>query len=197
MVFEFEDKCTIEARDWNFDDKVRAWNGLRRLLDELKEEYRSHTQSEGKPSELDYHKDGLSLYRLGEVLMTNSADSISIRNTPENGEYIARIEVRVTVSGDRLRVAIEDNGRGVDPEIEPYLFTSLLRAPIPENLLKGSADNKDRIPGRMGDELRQVKDEIEELEGIVFYQNKGNNVGAIFGYEVPISSLRVQGASSE
>lgn len=192
MGFKFQDKSVVEAvGKWDLEDLTRAWEGLDRFLNEINVQYRNHTQSKGSPFELDYHKGVSSLYRSGQVLITNAGDSISTREAFKEEDYRGRIEVRVAVSEEALRVEIEDNGMGVHSEIEPYLFTSLLSAPIPVYLLKGSVKNEHRIPGRLGDDLRQVRKNMEGQGGRVFYQNKGHNLGAIFGYEVPLSSLRV------
>lgn len=190
--FEFKDKKIVRSGgQWNSDTLVRAQNGLNGLLNKLNDEYRSHTQSKEEPSELNYNVGQDSLYHSGGVLITNSKDSIHIKRDCQGTDYMGQIEASVSISDGQLRVTVEDNGSGIHPEIEPYLFAWLPQTLVPEHLLKMKMDKKLNLSGRMGDDLRQVKGNVEGLGGKIFYKNKGYNVGAIFGYEVPISSLSI------
>lgn len=192
MGFEFQDKFVVEADgQWDLKTIASAWAGLEGLMDKLNEQYRSHTRFEGSPSELNYNAGRTNLNRSGQVLITNARDSIHIKRERQQEDYRGRIEIKVIVSNDQLRVAIEDNGAGVHPGIEPYLFTRLDTVPIPPHLLKENMDPKADIAGKSGDDLDQVRINVGGLGGFVFYRNKGDDIGAIFGYEVPISSLRV------
>jgi hypothetical protein len=193
MTFKFHDKSVVEAKgEWKLDSLASAWDGLDRLLNELNESYKIYTLSDGNPYELDYNAGHTSLNRSGEVLITNAKDSIHIKRARQRADYHGRIEVNVCASDDLLRVVIEDNGAGIEPEVEPYLFTWLGKATtIPSHLLKKNMDRMIGIDGLIGDDLRQVRENVQGLGGRVFYENKGYNVGAIFGYEVPLSSLRV------
>jgi len=199
MEFDFDKKVVVESEvQWDLDTLVSAWNGLDSLLDELNERYKSHTQSAEIPYELDYktgHKSFVdSLNRFGATLITNAKDSIHIRGARQNLDYMGRIEVGVSASDDQVRVSIEDNGAGIHPEIEPYLFMKLSGTGIPHRILKSGIKIAERIQGIdgwRGVDLSCVREKVVELGGKVFYENKGQNVGAIFGYEVPIISLRV------
>lgn len=193
MGFEFQDKAVVESYGkWSSDTFVSACDGLDRLLNELNVQYRNHTQSEGNPHELNYGPAHVTLYKSGRVLIMNAKDSINMRRVRQGVNFLGRIEANVSTSEGKLRVAIEDNGLGIDPEVEPYLFTCLSEMPIPQHLLKRNMDTKaGGITGWFGVDLIQVREKVEGLGGKVFYENKGQNLGAIFGYEIPISSLHV------
>ena len=93
--------------------------------------------------------------------------SVRIKYNPETGIY---------------HFEVEDNGMGIDPQIEPLLFSS--RVP-------SSKKTDDRMLGGFGGALSDAWKAIAFRGGQINYRNKGHMQGAVFEYSVPLKRLLI------
>ena len=119
--------------------------------------------------------------KLGLVreLLYNASDSIMLDGKSDTGT----IEVTIDKS-DGIYISVRDNGQGIDPQVEPYLFQWMPATLVPERLLKMNMP-QDLLNGRLGDGLRQLKDYVSGIGGAVGYENFGEHNGALFWLRIP------------
>lgn len=106
-------------------------------------------------------------------LIRNSVDSIG--RGPDSGN--GRIAISLECSDGRAVISVEDNGRGVDPEIKPRLFE-----PFATNKLHGSGIGLS-ISRRL---LRAHGGDIE------FVDRPDGKRGAIFAITLPLATVSVE-----
>jgi len=113
-------------------------------------------------------------------LLDNAIDSLLMKayNDPE---FVATLALRIAVSKQQVMVAIEDNGVGMEKNLEDLILTSSSYSTKRYSLLYGSV-----ITGGLGAGLKLARNYIEKQNGRLHFLNKGKNKGAIFWYEVPI-----------
>lgn len=88
---------------------------------------------------------------------------------------IAEVNIRLYLSGRRVRVEFKDNGIGISPEFMPYIFERFRQA-------DGS---KSRSHGGLGIGLAVVKHFVELHGGRVLVESAGLNQGSCFTVEIP------------
>jgi signal transduction histidine kinase/ActR/RegA family two-component response regulator len=119
--------------------------------------------------------------RLAQVvanLLTNAA-----RYTPPGGN----VEVRAAREGDRIRLAVKDDGRGLDPELLPTVFDAFVQAPR----------TPDRQEGGLGLGLALVKSLVALHGGKVEALSEGAGRGSTFVVELPAAQRDVATAPAE
>lgn len=109
------------------------------------------------------------LRQILDNLFTNA-----VKFTPEGGEII----VDIIRDGDKLKLSIEDNGIGINPEILPYVF---------DRFSQGDGGSK-RKYGGLGLGLAIVKHLVDLHDGNVSAYSDGDGKGARFTTEFPLVS---------
>jgi hypothetical protein len=106
-------------------------------------------------------------------LFDNAVDSLHIAQ--QATQRNSQLEIRVVAGKNMWGVAVEDNGIGINPDLETGLFSPVQ-----------STKEDDELFGGKGLGLSTVHHAIQRLGGSVSYVNKGPGMGAIFWYEVPL-----------
>lgn len=112
-------------------------------------------------------------YRLRQIidnLLTNA-----VKFTPQDGEINVALER--SGDGDKLKLSIEDNGIGINPEILPYVF---------DRFSQGDGGSK-RKYGGLGLGLAIVKHLVSLHDGNVSAHSDGDGKGALFTVEFPLA----------
>ncbi len=107
--------------------------------------------------------------RLAQVfgnLLTNAA-----KFTPPNG----RISVKVTGAGDRVRIVVADNGRGIAADQLERIF---------EPFVQGDRE-RDALSGGLGLGLAIVRSLVERHDGSITAASAGPGLGSTFTVELP------------
>ncbi len=99
--------------------------------------------------------------------------SNAIKFTPPNG----RIEVRLFNENSNIAVEISDSGQGIKPEFLPYVFERF----------RQEDSSYTRQIGGLGLGLAIVRHLVELHDGTVSVKSAGENQGAVFTVELPIS----------
>jgi sensor histidine kinase regulating citrate/malate metabolism len=110
-------------------------------------------------------------------MIYNALDSITMKNLNSEG-YKPKIKMRLCVDDKIFRFAIEDNGTGIDSEVEKQLFK--------QKISSEKKKHKHICSGGLGKHMLDSRYDIKELGGDIGFYNKGLNEGAIFWYEVPL-----------
>lgn len=110
--------------------------------------------------------------RLQQVVMNLLSNAVKF--TPPGG----RVEVHLTVIGDKARIVVEDTGIGIDPTLLPRLFRAFEQGP---------ASGAQRAPG-LGIGLALVKSLTELHGGRVWAESSGSGEGSRFTVELPCSA---------
>lgn len=110
--------------------------------------------------------------RLQQVVMNLLSNAVKF--TPPGG----RVEVHLTVIGDKARIVVEDTGIGIDPILLPRLFRAFEQGP---------ASGAQRAPG-LGIGLALVKSLTELHGGRVWAESSGSGEGSRFTVELPCSA---------
>jgi len=118
----------------------------------------------------------LDTFRPAIHLLFNATDAITDKFSQSEPDYEACVDLRVSFNEKRFWFEIEDNGIGIDPNVEPLLYQRL------SSLKKG----RDELFGGQGYSLTVVKSEILKMKGSFYHRNKGENQGAVFGYFIPL-----------
>lgn len=136
------------------------------------------------------------LYTLATVLYSsegyvqNACDSVVLKAARSPTDYIARVQIRISAGGGVFRFETEDNGTGINPRIKDKLFASEFTTKRRKITLAGEKlCIKHVTNGESGVHLKRIKEDIENLGGSYGLVDKGPGVGALFWYEVPLSSL--------
>ena len=122
---------------------------------------------------------------LGWGYIANATDSIMLRFIEDPPGYSCRLEIRLRYDGEMIRLDVDDNGKGIDEDIEPVLFSGELwstKRNLSDNLIGV-------LHGCGGRSLKETYDSAIELGGSVGYQNKGVDKGAVFWYEIPVGCV--------
>ena len=125
-------------------------------------------------------------------LVQNSIDSLSLKGGKTlNGEGWVNIDFES--DGEQFHVRVEDNGLGIDPVMEAHLYGVLNDKPDLVNRKGALADKLDVfVVGAAGIGLHDNKHFAEGLGGRVFYKNKGTDVGAVFGFSLPLTAMTAE-----
>ncbi|WP_213818692.1 ATP-binding protein [Garciella nitratireducens] len=110
-----------------------------------------------------------SIFTILNNLITNSIDAI---------EKVGRIEIEEKVQDDFLILWVRDNGKGIEEDLIPYIFTPGFTTKFDEKT--GSAST--------GIGLSHVENIVDELKGEI--QVKSGKNGTEFKICIPIHSLR-------
>lgn len=112
------------------------------------------------------HIDPIRLHKILSKLLSNA-----IKFTPHGG----RVQVVQQWSGDRVRIQVIDNGKGIAPEVLPRLFDRF-----------GQSDlSTGRIQHGLGLGLTIARQLVELHGGIIRASSPGENLGATFTVEFP------------
>jgi PAS domain S-box-containing protein len=112
--------------------------------------------------------------RLQQVLWNLLTNAIKF--TPSGG----RVQVRLDRSDQHVTIAVQDTGRGIDPEFTPYVFDRFRQADA----------SISRSEGGLGLGLSIVKSLVEMHGGSVRAESAGRNRGATFAIELPVPPKR-------
>ncbi|MBI2176327.1 ATP-binding protein [Candidatus Woesearchaeota archaeon] len=113
----------------------------------------------------------------GYWYVENAADSIKTR-IEEDANFVGKLKLLAQLHADSVRLEVEDNGTGIDPEVEPLLFISRIES---------AKFGKLNMHGGLGVSLYWLSNKLEKIGGRVGYVNKGQGVGAAFWCEVPLT----------
>jgi signal transduction histidine kinase len=94
--------------------------------------------------------------------------------------YVAKggkINLSATIQGNKITLAVEDNGEGIAPEVLPHVFERFYRGDHSRN---GSA-------GESGLGLAIAKSLVEAMGGSITAMSEGNGKGSRFTINLPIS----------
>lgn len=116
-------------------------------------------------------------------LITNSGDGI-ISRLQQEPSLKPLITLTMACDGGCFYFEVDDNGVGIDPEVEPQIFDRIV-------------SNKKRLPfnigspysGGLGIHMLESQEIVESSGGSIHFENKGHNQGARFWYEVPVEAL--------
>jgi signal transduction histidine kinase len=95
----------------------------------------------------------------------------ALRHTPADG----RVDVSVIPRGEKLRIQIQDTGRGIEPELLPHVFERFRQA-----------DSTAGVRGGLGLGLAIVKNIVELHGGTVEAASGGPQRGATFTITLPL-----------
>ncbi len=112
--------------------------------------------------------------RLSQVL-GNLLDN-ALRHTPSGGS----VEISCAQAGDRLAIAVTDNGEGIAPDHLPRVFERFYRADVA----------RDREHGGAGIGLAIAKALVEAHGGTLSVTSAGPRTGATFTIELPTAPPR-------
>jgi PAS domain S-box-containing protein len=101
--------------------------------------------------------------------------------TPKGGE----ITVTATVAGDKVRVAVHDNGIGIAEDNLPRIFGMFTQAAVPP----------DRAPEGLGIGLSLVSQLLEMHAGRLTAESPGIGLGSTFTVELPVLCTTPAGAA--
>ncbi len=110
-------------------------------------------------------------------LLTNS-----IKFTPRDGA----VEVRLERMGSNVRIRVSDNGLGIAPDFLPYVFDRFRQAD----------SSTTRHYSGLGLGLAVVRHLVEQHGGVVSAESEGENRGATFTVELPVSALKADAGRS-
>ena len=116
--------------------------------------------------------------------MANAIDSMVLRDRLEPG-FPGQIRISYSIDSD-LRLEVEDNGMGVNPDLEELLHK------VPILSAKSDVKTQGIIWGAKGSHLYRSAKIISGLGGNTGFKNKGHKKGAIFWYEVPARQVIIQ-----
>ena len=121
---------------------------------------------------------------IGRHFVANSTDSVIEKFAHVDDKFEAEFNFRMGYDDDTTlyHFEVEDNGMGIDPQIEPLLFSS--RVP-------SSKKTDDRMLGGFGGALSDAWKAIAFRGGQINYRNKGHMQGAVFEYSVPLKRLLI------
>ncbi|MDP3640169.1 MAG: ATP-binding protein [Nanoarchaeota archaeon] len=115
----------------------------------------------------------------------NASDSLMLM-FQRYPEHVAELAVRMKADETLVRLEVEDNGTGIDPAVEQYLFYEQIDSKKTRGKLKNV------YHGGTGLHLYGSKRRIDKLSGRIGHINKGKNWGALFWYEIPLEKLLVK-----
>jgi signal transduction histidine kinase/ActR/RegA family two-component response regulator len=141
-------------------------------------EQRRHRLAVDVPPDLLVAGDPVRLAQVVANLLTNAA-----RYTPPGGN----VEVHATREGDRVRLSVKDDGRGLDPELLPTVFDAFVQAPR----------TPDRQEGGLGLGLALVRSLVVLHGGKVEALSDGAGKGSTFVVELPAAQRELATAAAE
>jgi len=110
----------------------------------------------------------------------NASDSLITRMS-ENLEFQGEMRIKLSCNNRIISFEVEDNGIGIESHIEPILFTRQITT---------KRNTTIAYTGGGGVHLFASREIIQRLEGDIYFRNKGQNQGAIFGYKFPLGALQ-------
>jgi signal transduction histidine kinase len=137
------------------------------MRDKLFERVKVYTRCEFKACEM---------FLPASHLISNSVDSV-VKRVIDDFDALICVRVKLGLVYNELIFEIEDNGVGIDENIEEDIF---------KNVVVSSKRNSSIYQGGAGVGLIYVKRNIVDLGGDVYFRNKGKNKGAVFGYTIPL-----------
>ena len=108
--------------------------------------------------------------------------SNAIKFTPSGGRVLAE----VSADAERLRIAISDNGQGMDAEFLPRVFERFSQADAGTN----------RQRGGLGLGMSIVKQIVEAHGGAIAAASAGMGLGSTFSVELPFSQAALEGGAA-
>jgi PAS domain S-box-containing protein len=156
-------KLTLERRPVDLTEVVHAALELMRPIAAAKG-VELRAEFEHRPVTVD--GDSGRLQQVVTNLMSNA-----VKFTPENGE----VEVTVRPRGERVQLAVRDNGIGITPEFLPHVFDRFTQADT----------STTRRAGGLGIGLALVRHLVELHGGEVRADSAGAGKGAQFTIELP------------
>jgi signal transduction histidine kinase len=96
----------------------------------------------------------------------------AIKFTPSGG----RVDIRLERQGAHAKVTVSDTGRGIRPEILPYIFDPFRRA----------GTDKATAHGGLGLGLTIARHIVERHEGKIYADSLGEGKGAMFTIILPV-----------
>lgn len=118
-----------------------------------------------------------------EHYIVNASDSLIKALLTKHETYQAELSINLSYTNGNLRVSIEDNGIGIEANIEEHLFndqiTTKKNAPIAQY-------------GGAGYGLLFIKKFQNQLNGKAGFTNKGLNQGAIFWFEANLEKCKIE-----
>jgi signal transduction histidine kinase/ActR/RegA family two-component response regulator len=136
-------------------------------------EQRRHRLTVDVPPGLVVRGDPARLAQIVANLLTNAA-----RYTPPAGN----VEVRATREGERIRVAVRDDGCGLAPELRAAIFDPFVQAPR----------TPDRQEGGLGLGLALVRNLVALHGGRVEALSDGPGKGSTFVVELPVAAAAAE-----
>ncbi len=122
--------------------------------------------------------EGEVIQELGVFLICNVSDSLIEKYSSTLNNYIVKVNIIADLSSNVLNLEIEDNGKGIEPDVELLLFKCLI-----DSHKSGSK----YFHGKLGIDLFKLRTIVKERGGGVYFYNKGANNGAVFGYKLPVN----------
>jgi signal transduction histidine kinase len=116
-------------------------------------------------------------------LIGNAGDSLITRMAADE-QFIAEMKIKLSYDGEVISFEIEDNGTGINPEVEPLIFSELIDSSKKDSKLRNA------YIGKLGEHMLLAKERIKKCGGLIHFKNKGHNQGARFWYEVPANKLK-------
>jgi len=116
--------------------------------------------------------------------LANAGDSIMLKFAENPTSYLCNLQIRLQCNNRRVRLQVDDNGKGIDEGVEPFLFSQ-------EKSTKRSLSEKLKgvLLGFDGYSLHQARHIATKFNGRVGYHNKGKDNGATFWYEIPVLGI--------
>jgi sensor histidine kinase regulating citrate/malate metabolism len=180
MAFQFSSKNytfidSKKAKALDFNHKIM--NKFNNVLENFLEQYFEHS---GIRLNIKYIPGRLVTNRLVNNVycyVGNAIDSVFMRSN--NEYYKGKVKMNISADEHIFRFEVEDNGIGIDSDVENGLFKIINSKKMGDGLTIGG----------VGMCLYNTKISVNRLSGKCGYEDKGKNQGAIFWFEIPIDQL--------
>ncbi|GEM_PF-3433458 len=165
-------RITGRGNGWNSEDTSLSKNLLRLMInDGLIDKLMVYNTVNGREEHLSHY-----LGFIGQESIENSEDSMKIKSLINVESYQGHLEMRIHLTKRRLRFEIEDDGNGLDADVEPELYKGEIK----------SKKNGEIFNGKRGSFLFIINTAVRAVNGDLGFVNKGSHSGAIFWYEFPV-----------
>lgn len=129
-----------------------------------------------------WHEQENELQYVENGFIGNASDSL-ITRIYETPQFIPEIKLSFTCNKGLFSFEVEDNGTGINQEVESSLFNYMIYSK------KQGSELKKAYIGGEGIHMYASKIKITQQKGEIYFKNKGLNQGAIFGYRIPLKRL--------